>query len=107
MCIRDSLGGLKVNVGGLADRLGQVLGQDIDLAVGGLEEHVVILGVEADGHVARDGPGRGGPDDEVGLAQVGVPAQLALVVPDGELDEQGGAGICLLYTSPNAGKATR
>ena len=91
------LGGLKVNVGGLADRLGQVLGQDIDLAVGGLEEHVVILGVEADGHVARDGPGRGGPDDEVGLAQVGVPAQLALVVPDGELDEQGGAGVVLVF----------
>ncbi len=80
----------------LAHALGQFLGHDIDLAVGGLEEHIVKSGVQGDGRVAGDGPGGGGPDHKEGLGQVTVLAQLALVVLHGELDENGGAGVVLV-----------
>ena len=82
-----------VDVGGLADALGQVLGQDVHVPAGRLEEDIVERGVQADGIVAGDGPGGGGPDHEVELGEVGVPAQPALVVPDGELHKDGGAGV--------------
>ena len=82
-----------VDVGGLAHALGQILGQHVHVAAGHLEEHVVKLGVEADGVVAGDRPGGGGPDHEVGAAQIGEAPQLALVVQHGELDEDGGAGV--------------
>ena len=82
-----------VNARGLAHALGQILSQHVHIAARHLEEHVVELRVEADGVVAGDRPGGGRPDYEVGAGQVGILAQLALVVGHGELDEDGGAGV--------------
>ena len=92
---KDLAGGV-VQPGLLADPFTEVLGHDIHLSVGGLEEHVVKAGVEADGQVARDGPGGGGPDDEIHLGKVPVLPQLALVVPNGELHKDGGTGVVLV-----------
>ena len=71
----------------------ELLGDDIHLAAGGLREHVVKVRIEADGEVARDGPGRRRPDEEVELVERAVFAQLAQVVLDAELHVDGLAGV--------------
>ena len=80
-----------------ADPLGQFLGHDIDLSIGDLKQYIVKPGIEGDGHVARDGPGGGGPDDKEEFGQIAVPAQLALVVLHGELYKDGGTGVVLIF----------
>ena len=92
----QNLARVKVDARLLAHTLGQLLCHDIDLAVGGFQQHVVKAGVHGDGGIARDGPGGGGPDDEEQLGQVAVLAQLPLVVLHGELHKDGGAGVVLV-----------
>ena len=82
-----------VDARGLAHALGQILGQHVHIAARHLEEHVVELRVEADGVVAGDRPGGGGPDHEVGAGQVGILAQPCPCRQPRELDEDGGAGV--------------
>ncbi len=79
----------------LHDLLGEGPGHDIDFAVGGLHQDVLLVGVQGDGQVAGEGPDGGGPNDEEELAVVHV-CQLALVVVDGELHKGGGAGVVLV-----------
>ena len=79
----------------LHDLLGQSLGHDVQLAVGGLDDDVALAGMEGDAHVAGQGPDRGRPDHEVELAQIEV-RQLALVVVHRELDVDRGAGVVLV-----------
>src|SRR5699024_346582 len=85
-------GGL-IQASGLAHGLHQALSQDIHLTVGSTQQHIVEVGVDGNGVVAGDGPGGGGPNDEVGLRKVGDARKLALVVLHGELHEDGGAGV--------------
>ena len=75
--------------------LGEGLGHDIDLPVGGLDQGIGLVGVQSDGQVAGEGPDGGGPDDKEDLALVKLP-QLPLVVVEGELHEGGGAGVVLV-----------
>ncbi len=77
----------------LGDAAHELLGDDVDLAVGGLGEDVVEVRVQADGEVAGDGPGGSSPDDEIELVEVAVLTQLAVVVLDLELDIDGLAGV--------------
>ena len=77
------------------DLLNQGLGHDVQLAVGGLDDGVGFLGMEGDAHVAGQGPDGGGPDHEGELAQIQV-GEPALVVVDGELDVDRGAGVVLV-----------
>ena len=51
--------------------------------------------MQADGQVAGQRPDGGGPDHEVGFAQIKL-GELALIVLHGELDVDGGAGIVLV-----------
>ena len=77
------------------DLLGQRLGHDIHLAVGGLYHGVALVGVQGDGQVAGQRPDGGGPDQEVQLAVIQM-GQLAQIIVHGELDVDGGAGIVLV-----------
>ncbi len=77
------------------DLVHQGLSHDVGLAVFSLHEDIGLTGMEADTHVAGQGPDGGGPDHEVGLAQVEV-AELAQIVLDGELDVDGSTGIILI-----------
>ena len=54
-----------VDAANLGDALHEALGDDVNLAVGGLGQDVVEVGVQADGQVAGDSPGGGRPDEEV------------------------------------------
>ena len=48
----QDLAGVEVHVGGPADAFGQILGQNIHVPIGRLEEDIVKFGVQADGVVA-------------------------------------------------------
>ena len=86
---------IAVEAADLHDLVGQGLGHDVQLAVGGLHHRVALVRVQSDGQVAGQGPDGGGPDHEVQLAvvQMGQPAQI---IVHGELDVDGGAGIVLI-----------
>ena len=74
----------------------KLLGHDIIFAVG-LDCAVFILRAQTDGHVAWQGPGSGGPDNEVGLGDVDAQlGKLALVVLDSKLDIDREAWILLV-----------
>ena len=76
---------------GLLHALFQLLRQDIDLPVVGVAgDHIVQGSVDADGQVARQGPGGGGPDHE---EDVFVFVQLAPGIQHGEFHEDGAAGV--------------
>ena len=55
-----------VDLAGLHGALHQGLGHD-QIVLPHLDEDVVIVGVQADGHIGGQGPGGGGPDHEPGL----------------------------------------
>ena len=74
----------------------QSLGHDVGLAVVRLHQGIGLPGMQADGHVAGEGPDGGGPDHEVGAAQVEL-AELAQVVLHRELDVHRGAGVILIF----------
>ena len=84
-----------VEAADLHDLLGQRLGHDVQLAVGGLHHRVALVGMQGDGQVAGQRPDGGGPDHEGQLAVIQM-GQLAQIVVDGELDIDGGAGIVLV-----------
>ena len=54
----------------LAHGVEEFQGQDVLAAVGG-DKSVGKFGMQSHGHVVRQGPGRGGPDDGVGLGRIG------------------------------------
>ena len=84
------------DAGILHDAVHQIGGHDEDLAIG-LDQRVLQLGIEADGHVAGQSPGGGRPDDEVHLVQIAVLCQLALVIMNLELDVNGGDGVISIF----------
>ena len=73
----------------------QGLSHDIGFAVLGFYQHIAVPGMQADSHVAGQSPDGGGPDHEIGLAQIKL-AQLTLIILQLELDIDGGAGIVLV-----------
>ena len=76
------------DVAGIHDALDEVSGHDVEL-VADLDEGVLELAVQADSLVGGQGPGGGGPDDEVGLLhRDAVLCQNAVgVLRDVETDE--------------------
>ena len=82
---------------GLVDRetglfqnaLDEFLGHDVDFAVRGADDGILKVRAEADREVAGDGPGGRRPDDEVDVVEVAELRELAVVVRDAELHEDG------------------
>ena len=77
------------------DGFHQSFGHDVDLAVAGFHQNVVIVGVQRDAEVAGKRPDRGGPDHEVDFRQIDV-GKLAQIIVDGELYEYRGTGIVFI-----------
>ena len=77
------------------DLLGERFGNDVDLAVIGLDERVALSRMQADAEVARQRPDRRCPDEEIELAVVDV-GELSEIVMHRELDVHRGAGIVLI-----------
>ena len=73
---------LEGEVGDAGHLVHAAAGQDIYLAVRLLREDIVKIGVQANGQVAGDRPGGGGPDHEIEVVQIAVSAQLAVIVHD-------------------------
>ena len=73
----------------------QGLCHDVGLAVFCLHQHIGVPGMEADAHIAGQGPDGGGPDDEEGLGQIKL-GQLSQIVCYGELHIHRGAGVVLV-----------
>ena len=80
----------------LGDDRQEPLGQDVDVAVdrgGG----VLVIGVEGDGHVARERPGRGRPDEDVGPAAAKGRELGPQVGDDREADVDRGRGLVAVF----------
>ena len=77
--------------------LGEILRHYIDLAVRGLNERVIIVRVEAYGKVARDGPRRRRPNDEVDVVERSVGRELAEIILHAEFDVDGRYGILRVF----------
>ena len=82
---------------GLGAAFQQLFGQQV-LATAGLHQHVGEFGVQADGHVVRQGPGRGGPDDHIGAGRIGAGDALGQGgIVEGEAHEDGGRGMVAVF----------
>ena len=73
------------------------LGQQI-LAAPGLHQYVAEFRMQADGHVVRQGPGRGGPDDHIGAGRVSLRKDLAQSrVGQGKTHVDGGGSVVVVF----------
>ena len=84
------------DAGNAHDLFRQRFGNDVHFAVFRLDHGVALTGMQADGHVARERPDGGRPDDEAELAVIQM-GQLAQIVLHGEFDIDRGAGIVLIF----------
>ena len=89
LALHDGEGLVDREAGLFENALDEFFRHDVDLAVRGADDGILKVLAEADGEVAGDGPGGRRPDDEVDVAEVAELRELAVVVRDAELHEDG------------------